>query len=104
MGDVIRGNGRARDKITVLNYCLKASILYRMQFTTWDLAKYKELDGVMNRLARRITCNMRSFPGELINADYEDGGLGIRSLCDEASERKLKLLTSLIGMTRRDLR
>ena len=40
---------------------------------------------------------MRNFPGEVINMAVEDGGLGIRSLSDEANERKLGLLTKGIG-------
>jgi hypothetical protein len=97
MGEIImRGKGRTREKVIVLNYCLKATVLYRMQYCTWDLGKYKELDKVMNRVAKKITKNMKSFPNDLINVEKEDGGLGIRSLCDEANERKLKLLTDWI--------
>jgi hypothetical protein len=47
-------------------------------------------------LARKITKNMSGFPGDLINVDKEDGGLGIRSLSDDANDRKCKLLLDLI--------
>ena len=71
MGEVImRGRGRMRDKITVLNYCLRATILYRMQHCTWDIDKYKALDKVINRLARKVTKNMSGFPGEPDQCGY----------------------------------
>ncbi len=46
----------------------------------------------MNKMLRKVTRNMKNLPGALINADRKHGGLGVRSLCDEANERKLKIL------------
>ena len=49
MGEVImRGTGRMRDKITTINYCLNATVLYRMQYCTWSLEKYRKLDVALN--------------------------------------------------------
>ena len=91
----MKGKGRMRDKTTVLNYCLKATILYRMQYCTWDIEKFRSLDRTMDKLIRKITKNMPSFPGGPIHADKDDGGLGIRCLTDEANERKLQLLKKI---------
>jgi hypothetical protein len=41
MGNIImRGKGTNRDKVTVLNYCLRATVLYRMQYCAWGLEKF----------------------------------------------------------------
>ena len=40
-----------------------------------------------------MTKNMKNFPGEMINADQTHGGLGLRSLSEEANERKLKMIS-----------
>ena len=90
--DILRGTGRMRDKVMVINYCLKATVLYRMQYCTWSLGQYMELDRALNKLLRKVTKNMRNFPAELIHADHKHGGLGLRSLSDEANERKYKML------------
>ena len=63
---------------------------------------YKELDRALNKLLRKVTRNMKNFPAELIHAEQKHGGLGLRSLCDEANERKYKMLNEGIhggGMT-----
>ena len=44
---------------------------------------------------------MKKFPGALINAERKHGGLGIRSLTDEANERKLKAVG--MGIHKEDL-
>jgi hypothetical protein len=90
--EIIRGKGRARDKAMVVNYCMKATVLYRLQYCTWELEKYKKLDACLNKILRKITRNMKNFPGALLGADIKHGGLGLRSLSDEANERKLKML------------
>ena len=89
-----------RDKIMVVNYCLKATVLYRLQHCTWSLGKYKELDRVLNAILRKVTKNMKNYPAELISADRKHGGLGIRSLSDEANERKLNI--AMKGINRDD--
>ena len=61
--EILRGKGRMRDKVMVINYCLKSTVLYRMQYCTWDLEKYKELDRTLNQLLRKVTKNMKKFPG-----------------------------------------
>ncbi len=78
--EVIRGKGRMRDKAMVVNYCLKATVLYRLQYCTWDIGNFKELDKAMNRMLRKVTKNMKNFPGAMISAERKHGGLGIRSL------------------------
>ena len=98
--EITRGKGRMRDKIMVVNYCLKATVLYRLQHCTWSLGKYKELDRVLNAILRKVTKNMKNYPAELINADRKHGGLGIRSLSDEANERKLNI--AMKGINRDD--
>ena len=73
-----------------------------MQYCTWDLGKYKELDRTFNQLLRIVTKNMKNFPGELISADQNHGELGLRSLSEEANERKLKMISEGVhdeGMT-----
>ena len=90
---ISKSNSRKRDMILVINFCLKSTVLYRLQFCTWDQTRFEELDKSLNRLIREVKNNMRNFPGEVINMAVEEGGLGIRSLSDEANERKLGLLT-----------
>ena len=68
----------------------------------WELEKYKELDRTLNQLLKKVTKNMKNFPGEMINADQKHGGLGLRSLSEEANERKLKMISEGVhgeGMT-----
>ena len=60
--DILRGTGRMRDKVMVINYCLKATVLYSMQYCTWSLDQYKELDRALNKLLRKVTKNMKNFP------------------------------------------
>jgi len=91
--EIIKGKGRMRDKVMVVNYCLKATVLYRLQYCTWRLDKYVALDKILNKILRKVTKNMHNFPGVLMNAERCHCGLGIRSLSDEANERKLNLIT-----------
>ncbi len=60
--EITRGKGRMRDKVMVVNYCLKATVLYRLQHCTWSLGKYKELDRVLNAILRKVTKNMKELP------------------------------------------
>ena len=97
MGEVIlRGTGRMRDKITTINYCLKATVLYRMQHCTWGFEKYKKLDVALNKILRKITKNMTSYPGAGLMMDKEEGGLGLTAISELAQDRKLKMLMSNI--------
>ena len=97
MGEVIlRGTGRMRDKITTINYCLKATVLYRMQHCTWGLDKYKKLDIALNKILRKVTKNMSSYPGAGLMIDKEEGGLGLTAISDIAQDRKIKMLMSNI--------
>jgi hypothetical protein len=93
MGEIImRGRGRMRDKITAINYCLKSTILYRLQYCTWGIVKYQELDQTLDKIIKKVTKNMNAFPGDMLHVDVKDGGLGLRSLAEEANERKMKLI------------
>ena len=89
---ILRYNGRVGDKILALEYCLRADISYRMQFCVWGLDRYMQLDKIYNRLVRRITRNMDSFPSKPMWALAADGGLGIQSLIDFTHKCKLRLL------------
>ena len=92
-----RSNVRMRDKILILNSCLKSTILYRLQHCTWGLNKYKIIDAKVNEIVRKITRNMSGFPGALLNAMKEDGGLGVDSVSDTAQIRKQRSIVKLIG-------
>ena len=97
MGEVImRSTGRMRDKITAINYCLKATVLYRIQYCTWGLDKYRELDIAMNKVLRKVTKNMRSYPGSLLMMDKGDGGLGLTGISDLAQDRKMNMMIKCI--------
>ena len=62
LGEIIcKSSSRKRDKILVINSCLKYNVLYRLQFCTWNLARFEELDKSLNRLIRGVTNNMRNF-------------------------------------------
>ena len=56
MGELIyRSSGRMRDKVTAINYCIKSTVLYRLQYCTWGIDKYKKLDVELNKVLRKIT-------------------------------------------------
>ena len=50
----------------------------------------------MNKVLRKVTKNMKSYPGSLLMMDKEDGGLGLTGLSDLAQDRKLKLMIKCI--------
>ena len=93
----MNSKGRARDKIMILNSCLKSTILYRLQYCTWGLKKYKEIDKKVNEVVRRITKNMKGFPNGPLNAMEEDGGLGVEAVSDAAQRRKWKEMVKMLG-------
>ena len=43
---ILRHKGRVGDKLLALEYCLRSTIVYRMQYCIWGLDRYNELDKV----------------------------------------------------------
>ena len=86
-----------RDKILILNACLKSTILYRLQHCTWGLNKYRLIDVKVNEIIRKITKNMKGFPSALLNAMKEDGGLGVEAVSDTAQMRKHRSIVKTLG-------
>jgi hypothetical protein len=93
IGDrILRFNGRVGDKMLALEYCLRSTIAYRMQFCVWGIVTYDELDSIYTKIVRKITRNMHGYPSKPIWALAVDGGLGIHSLLDYVHKCKLRLL------------
>ena len=67
-----------------------------MQYCTWSLEKYRKLDVALNKILRKVTKNMKSYPGAGLMMDKEDGGLGLSGLSDLVQDRKIKMLTNSI--------
>ncbi len=91
---------RAGDKAMAMSYCLKSDICYRLQFGIWSLAKYKKVDEIYVRILRRITKNMKGFPGKALTGGKKQGGLGLETPTMHAHKRKLRIV--LMGWTRGD--
>ena len=75
-----------------LEYCLRSTISYRMQYCVWGIEEYEYLDKIYTEIIRKITRNMRGYPSKPIWALAVDGGLGIQSLLDYVQRCKLRLL------------
>ena len=75
-----------------LEYCLRSTIAYRMQFCVWCIEAYDELDKIYTKIVRKITRNMGSYPSKPFWALAVDGGLDIQSLLDYVQKCKLRLL------------
>jgi hypothetical protein len=70
---------RVGDKMMAMNYNLRSNICYRLQFATWPLEKFKELDENYLRIFRRITKNMTGYPSLPMMGGLKDGGLNIET-------------------------
>jgi hypothetical protein len=91
-GRIVRHNGRIGDKIMALEYCLRSTIAYRMQFCVWGLEEYEKLDKTYASIVKAITRNLKGYPTRPLWALSVDGGLGIQSLLDYTQRCKLRLL------------
>jgi hypothetical protein len=89
---ILRHRGRVGDKILALEYCLRADIVYRMQFCVWGLDAYEKLSTTYTRLVKKITRNLSGYPTVPLWTLTADGGLGLQSLIDFAHKLKLRLL------------
>ncbi len=88
---------RAGDKAMAMSYCLKSDICYRLQFGLWSLAKYKKVDEIYIRILRRITKNMKGFPGKTLTGGKKHGGLGLETPTMHAHKRKLRIVLMGLG-------
>ena len=75
-----------------LEYYLRSTIAYRMQFCVWGIETYDDLDKIYTKIVRKITRNMDSYPSKPIWSLAIDGGLGVQSLLDYVQKSKLRLL------------
>ena len=50
----------------------------------------------MNKILRKVTKKMSSFPGAGLMMDKEEGGLGLTAISDLAQDKKMKMLMSNI--------
>ncbi len=89
---ILRHRGRVGDKILALEYCLRADIVYRMQFCVLGLEAYEKLNKTYTRLVKKITRNLAGFPAIPLWTLTRDGGLGLQSLLDFTHKLKLRLL------------
>jgi hypothetical protein len=89
---ILRHKGRVGDKLLALEYCLRANIVYRMQFCTWGLERFAELDKAYTNIVKKIYRNMKSYPAIPLWMLAADGGLGLQSLIDFTHKSKLRML------------
>ena len=63
-----------------------------MQFCTWGLDRYQDLDTIYTRIVNKICRNMQSYPATPLWMLATDGGIGLQSLIDFTHKTKLRLL------------
>ena len=58
---ILRHRGRVGDKILALEYCLRADIVYRMQFCVWGLEANEKFNKTYTRLVKKSQGNLLAF-------------------------------------------